>query len=798
MTDKVLPRKSLTSRLASMRPGELADRLRQKVSQYDDWFLSRIGRDIAAAELTSLDVQAGCFFFSPRDVPDRLDLLRERVPDQVTGITRRADHIVQHRFDLLGYRDLAYGSPIDWHSDKVHKKRAPSRIFYRVKYLDFAEVGDAKVTWELNRHQHLVTLAKAYHLTGDSRFTEELVRQWYHWQAVNPYPTGINWTSSLEVAFRALSWLWVRALLAETPVLSKEFAHDLLRALALSGRYIERYLSTYFSPNTHLLGEGVALFFLGTLCPSLRSSARWRKKGWKIVLDEARHQVYADGMHFEQSVYYHVYALDFFIHAALLAAQNGIATPPDLDATIARMTDALATLCRARIAPRFGDDDGGRLFDPARNQTEHMLDPLATGAILFGRSDLKALSGGLCEETLWLLGRAGARRFDEIRNEPPAMESKSLADAGLYVMVSRDPAPQQLILDAGPQGSLSAGHGHADALSVQLLAGERTLLADPGTFEYVSEGPERNQFRGTAAHNTLTVDGLDQSEPAGPFAWSRLTRSSVERWITGQTFDLLAAKHDGYERLEPPVTHRRWVFHKKNSFWIVRDLAVGSGKRRLDLSWHLGPDLQSSDVLGTFTGSDGPGIAVVGVRDPGWNSVVGEAAWSEAYGRQQMAPCIRFRCETDLPAEFATALVPQFAVAAKSGLLTRVEEPVANREVSGYHYCTEGAFHGIFFRLGQQPWILGPWASDAEVLYFLMDRDGVRELIFCQGSYVEYGRKRVVAATHVVTYCELLRSQRSTLVLSPDKDNILVHVSLHEIPAEREPVSTGTVSKAGH
>jgi hypothetical protein len=781
-----------------MRPGELADRLRQRVSQYDDWLLSRVGRDIAAPELTSSDIQAGGFFFSPREIPDLVDLVRERVPEQVTSIIRRADQIVQHRFDLLGYRDLAYGSPIDWHTDKVHKKRAPSRIFYRVKYLDFAEVGDAKVTWELNRHQHLVTLAKAYHLTGDSRFREDLIRQWYHWQAVNPYPTGINWTSSLEVAFRALSWLWVRALLAESPVLTKEFAHDLLRALALSGRYIERYLSTYFSPNTHLLGEGVALFFLGTLCPSLRSSARWREKGWKIVLDEARHQVYADGMHFEQSVYYHVYALDFFIHAALLAAQNGIATPPEFDATIARMIDALATLSRAGVAPRFGDDDGGRLFDPARNKTEHMLDPLATGAILFGRSDLKALSGGLCEETLWLLGRAGARRFDEIRNVPPAMESKALPGGGLYVMAASDPVPQQLILDAGPQGSLSAGHGHADALSVQLLAGGRALLTDPGTFEYVGEGPERNHFRSTAAHNTLVVDGLDQSEPAGPFAWTRLTRSSVERWINGQTFDLLVAKHDGYERLDPPVTHRRWAFHKKNSFWIVRDLALGSGRRRLELPWHLGPDLKPSESPGTFAGSDGPGITIIGVQDPHWSSNVGEAAWSEAYGRQQMASCIRFCCEAELPAEFATVLVPQFAVVAKPGLFTRVEEPVPNHEVSAYHYRTGEALHGIFFRLGQQPWILGAWASDAEVLYFFMDRDGVRELTFCQGSYVEYGRKRVVAATHPVSYCELLRSQRSTLVFSPDKDNILVHVPLQEIPAEREPVSSGTLSKAGH
>lgn len=797
MSDKALPRQSIASRLASMRRGELSDRLRQRFAQYADWVRLRTGQDFAAHELTGPDVP-GAFFFQPHEVGDRTDLLRERVPEQVTDILHRADQIVQHRFDLLGYRDLAYGSPIDWHSDRVHKKRAPNRIWYRIQYLDFAEVGDSKVTWELNRHQQLVTLAKAYHLAGDSRFAEELVRQWYHWQAVNPYPVGVNWTSSLEVAFRALSWLWVRALLLETPHWTKEFSRDLLHALAVSGRHIEHYLSTYFSPNTHLLGEGVALFFIGTLCPALRSANRWRERGWRIVLNAAKHQVYADGLHFEQSVYYHVYALDFFLHAALLAAQNGMATPPEFEATIARMIDALATICRARLAPRFGDDDGGRLFDPLRNRAEHLLDPLATGAVLFGRSDLKALSGGLCEETLFLLGRAGARRYDEIRNEPPVMDSKALTDGGIYIMASGESVPQQLIVDAGPQGSLSAGHGHADALSVQLIVGGRALLTDPGTFEYVGDGPERNRFRGTAAHNTLVVDGRDQSDPAGPFGWERLTRTTAERWITGQTFDFFAGRHDGYERLESPVSHRRQVLHKKNEFWMIRDAAAGSDKHCLEIFWHLGPGLEPGTVPATFVGNEGPGIAVLGVQDAHWSCDYESAEWSAAYGDKQMAPRCRFRYEAELPAEFLTVLVPQIGAAANPGSVKHVGDRVANRDVSGYHYQAAADLHGIFFRLGDRPWILGAWASDAEVLYFHMDGEGLKEVTFCRGSYVEYGRKRFVAATGPVSSCELLRSQRSTLVVSPEKENILVHVSLHEISVGREPVAGGVAPKGGH
>src|SRR5438270_10612880 len=138
---------------------------------------------------------------------------------------------------------------------------------------------------------------------------------------------GINCGSSLEVAFRSLSWIWVRNLLVGRAAVPASFDHDLLRGLARNAGYIERYLSTYFSPNTHLIGEAVALFFIGTLCPQIPSAQRWRQKGLEIILTESDRQVRPDGVYFEQSLYYHVYALDFFLHTRVLAGRNGVAMP---------------------------------------------------------------------------------------------------------------------------------------------------------------------------------------------------------------------------------------------------------------------------------------------------------------------------------------------------------------------------------------------------------------------------------------------------------------------------------------
>ena len=404
-------------RIVSMDGAELADRIRQELQKRVDATLFGLGLDPSRGELRPAESASRRFFFRSEDIPRWMNLLRMRMPQQVESIAKGAEKICQHRFDLLGYEDLDYGREIDWHSDRVHGKRAPRDLSFKIRYLDFASVGDAKVTWELNRHQHLVTLAKAYRLTDDYQFACELIAQWRHWQRENPYLRGINWASSLEVAFRTLSWLWVYFLLEGTPAMTPEFREQWLRAMALSGRHMELYLSTYFSPNTHLLGEAVALFFVGTLCPELRSSSRWKRKGWEIVLRESERQVRPDGFYFEQSTYYHVYALDFLLHAGVLASLNDVPFPPEYDRRLEQMLDALAVLCRAGAPSRWGDDDGGRVFDPRRNRAEHLSDPLATGAVLFGRGDYKFLADGLREETLWLLGEQGVAKFDRIEDE---------------------------------------------------------------------------------------------------------------------------------------------------------------------------------------------------------------------------------------------------------------------------------------------------------------------------------------------------------------------------------------------
>lgn len=725
----------LLRRLSLASWAELRFRGAQMFLNHWDGFLYRVGyRGLVEKNGRKANRQTAAprFFFSSADLPVLSEIIQQRLPDSARETIASADRIFTHQFDLLGYKNIDFGRHIDWHLDPVHNKRAPNKLWYEVPYLDFDTVGDVKITWELNRHQHFVTLGKAYQLTHDEKYAREFVAQFYDWRAQNPYPVGVNWASSLEVAFRSLSWLWARELFAGSISLPENFQDDLVAALERNACFIERNLSFYFSPNTHLLGEGVALFFIGTLCPTLRGALRWRERGWGIVLEAARHQVRPDGGYFEQSTYYHVYALDFLLHARVLASRNKLLIPADFDVTIVSMLEYLAALGTAGPVPGFGDDDGGRLFDPSRNRTEHLVDPLSTGAVLYGRADLKAVAGSMREETLWLLGPGSAGDFDRLPRVPAACVSHAFPGTGTYILASDG---LRLAVDAGPLGSASGGHGHADILSVCVAADGSDWIVDQGTFTYTGSREGRDQFRGTRAHNTLSVDGLDQAEKMDPFAWGRFPQVSVERWLMGETFDLLEVSHDGYRRLASPVRHWRLIFFVKDRFWLVVDAAEGRGHHQLEIQWHgSAAGFEIDDSHRALAMGNGGGFAIVPALNPEWSVRLADASWSPNYGAKELRPALQCHAETNLPAEFATLLVPRVPSRNSLGVFERKHGHSPG--VRGYEYVTsEGRFLWILAD-SSGPWQLGEYSSDSRVAYFAQGARGqIENAVLCEGSF---------------------------------------------------------------
>jgi uncharacterized heparinase superfamily protein len=445
-----------------------------------------------------------------------------------------AESILLHRFPLLGVT-IDTGPEIDWRRDYLHGISTSTAYFRRVPYLDFARVGDHKVIWELNRHQHLPLMV------GKREYLDEAFRQLDSWLDANPFLRGINWASALEVAFRALSWarFWQLAGAEMSEGLRGRFLTSLYR----HGRVLELNLSVYFSPNTHLLGEAVALHALGVWFPEWPRAARWRDAGGRLVEQAMQRQVCEDGSHFEQSLYYHVYALDFFLLHRSLAKCSAA-----YEERLQRMAEFLhAVMGPARVLPLIGDDDGGRLAHPYGDRTT------------FGRGTLAQFAGSA---------------------EWPH-RSRLFADAGIAVMVAGD---VHVVVKAGGFGEGSGGHSHSDVLSLVVRVGDRELLIDPGTYTYISDPMERDRFRGSAAHNTLRIDGGDQAVPAGPFRWNEKPEVKVLEFAATAGRDTLEAlcSYAGF-------THRRrFVFQKPGSLKITDTVEGPPGEHTIEQFWHLG------------------------------------------------------------------------------------------------------------------------------------------------------------------------------------------------------------------
>jgi hypothetical protein len=470
----------------------------------------------------------------------------------------------------------------------------------------------------------------------------------------NPPKFGTHWGSSLEVAFRAISWLWSFHFFKESPALSPELFASALKFLCLSARHIETFLSTYFSPNTHLTGEALGLYYIGTVLPEFREASHWRKIGRQILLDQLEHHVRSDGVYFEQASYYHRYTTDFYTHFLLLARLNEDQLPHIVASKLQALLDHLMYITRPDgTTPFFGDDDGGRLMFLEESESNDFGAALSNGAALFARSDYKFVAGNSRQETLWLIGAKDFEKFENLKPVEPAQHSAAFPASGYYVMRDgwrRD--ANYLLFDCGVHGFFNCGHSHSDALSFELAARGRTLLVDPGTYTYTGSKELRDWFRSTAAHNAVTVDGEQSSVVAGPFSWQLIAESNCLLWISRDRFDFVAGSHDGYRRLPDPVDHNRSVLFLKNDYWILRDRLGARQKHRAELHFHFEPSVNPK-LAGRKLEESGLEVVVFGAEG-NWTQ---EEAWvSHCYGLKE--PAASFTYSTN-GADVITFLLPQ-------------------------------------------------------------------------------------------------------------------------------------------
>lgn len=366
------------------------------------------------------------------------------------------------------------------------------------------------------------------------------------WIAENSPGQGHGW-DPYPTSLRVVNWVkWVLA----GNALDESARHS----LAVQARWLRRRLEYHLLGN-HLWANAKALVFAGAFFAGAEADL-WRDRGLVLLRRELGEQILADGGHFERSPMYHAIVLEDLLDLVQLAAMH-----PGLFAEVDIARWKTTTMRMLRWLRVMTHPDGEiALFNDA-----------ALG-IAPNRAALEAYAS-----TLGLP-----------QDPAPLAAIEAMPDSG-YVRLQAGSAV--LIADVGAIGpDYLPGHAHADTLSFELSLHGRRVLVNSGTSTY-EPGSERLRQRGTAAHNTVTVDGQDSSEVWSSFRVARRARPHDVAWGVDATGSLwVAAAHDGYRRLPGRVTHRRrWEMDEKRL--RVVDVLAGS-YTDAKASFRFGPGMQ--------------------------------------------------------------------------------------------------------------------------------------------------------------------------------------------------------------
>lgn len=430
--------------------------------------------------------------------------------------------------------------------------RWPMTFSYDLDYKQRDDLGDARTNWEKNRHFDWALMAKAYYVSKDEKYLLRLEDNVKTWCEANPFLYGISWTSAMELAIRALNWMcalaFVKAAGGDIPALR-------IGAINMVD-YLTKHYSRYSSANNHLLVEAAAIGIAGYAF----DYAPWKELAIRLLTEELEKQNYADGVNKELSLHYQTFGMEAYL---LLAHVSGESRWNEI---LKKQCDYVAHAAwREKTVCEFGDDDEGKILDLQGGQWHQWEWVLQLGSLITGVRYSRFEE--IYENTRWLFAD---EEIEAIKAQPLYDNTQSKCyDIGGNSLL-RDKDDRVLIgIDHAALGFGSiAAHGHADALSFQLLVDGEAVVADPGTYIYHCDLEHRNAFRKTINHSTVCIGGKDQSEMLGAFLWGKRAECKLVHFSSTDEMDVLTASHDGYK----PVIHQRtFEWNKKTLKLSVKD-----------------------------------------------------------------------------------------------------------------------------------------------------------------------------------------------------------------------------------
>ena len=522
----------------------------------------------------------------------------QAVPDEARQrVLAAGEDVLDGRWELLGTLRQDLEDP-DWFFDPVTGRRAPQFDYcFKVNHRSEDVTGNVKQIWELSRMHHVTVLAAAFALSGDERYAERAATHLRSWWAQNPFLSGVHWTSGIESGLRLISWVWARRLLDAWEGAAGLFEQNemALAQIWWHQHYLASFRSRGSSANNHVIAEDAGLLVAALAFDWFKESPRWAADAARDLEREMENNTFPSGVNREMAFDYHGFVAELALVAGAEADRSNRPLSEDFWNLLGRMLNVVAASVDVKLAaPRQGDGDNGMALVLDSDTAERWPGLLAIGQALFDSPGWWPAVRPTVTSTL-LASMAGRHRT--VRQ--PERRPSHFSDAGQTLLRSAASDGEEIWCrcDSGPHGFLSiAAHAHADALAIEVRHDGTEILADPGTYCYHGEPRWRSYFRSTLAHNTIEVNGQNQSSSGGPFLWTRHARTELLELETAADGEVTgwSAEHDGYLALDPPLKHRRSVrlASRLRRLEIV-DCLETTGGHAFRLAFHLGPDVEA-------------------------------------------------------------------------------------------------------------------------------------------------------------------------------------------------------------
>ncbi len=475
---------------------------------------------------------------------------------------------------LGGYNYSIYKK--DWSAGFQTNAHWPDEFSYFLKYKQRDDIGDARTNWELNRHFQFALLAKDYYATNDNKYLDEFIELFEDWNKKNSFLWGISWTSVMEVAIRCSNWCYSYCFLKKTK--APETLLNLLETGILNMTdYIANHYSSFSSANNHLIIEAYSIGQTGILV----GYKPWIDLSINILTRELPLQNYSDGINKELSIHYQSFYMEAMGLMMRLMKYNNIIIPDTWKPMLIKMCEYVAT-CIGNYGEVivFGDNDEGKILD-LYGGLNHYQFVLELFSCLLPEKYVDSFTS---ENLRWLFDKDSLNKADRKKRYIPPL-SICNKEGGNTILRSQDGRVLIGIDHAALGFGSIAAHGHADALSFQMFVDGKSIFVDPGTYIYHCDLKSRNSFRKTENHNTVCINGKDQSEMLGAFLWGRKASCELLEYSINGFGTLIYASHNGYGNKQ---VLRKFKYDGYKKF-IIDDFLTGKGNA--EGSFILSPEI---------------------------------------------------------------------------------------------------------------------------------------------------------------------------------------------------------------